>query len=105
MSLTPAQVELALNNQSEYGLSWSEISWGDGPDVLIIDDVEYPFELVDTETGGEGHDHTSTYIVFNVGEQTFKQTGYYMSHYGNDWDGPLTEVVAVEKTITVWEDK
>lgn len=103
MSLTPAEVELALRNNSEW-FHWDELEYN-VPEALEIDGVTYPVELLNSQTGEEGDYEIGTYIVIKVGDQTFRKTGYYQSHVGNDWDGPFREVVPVEKYITVWEDK
>lgn len=53
------------------------------------------------EEGGGEH----VFVIIKAGDQFFRKTGYYMSHYGSDWDGDVTEVHPVEKTITVYEAK
>jgi hypothetical protein len=50
------------------------------------------------EGGGE-----DVSVVIKIGDQYFEKLGYYASHYGCEWDGSLTEVKPVEKTITVYE--
>lgn len=112
VTFTPKQIESAIDNyvdpeypDDEFEASefWDEVlGWGTGKGVLTIDGQEVPFEAVETDTGGEGHGEY-VYVVFKVGDQTFKKEGSYFSHYGTDWDGPLFEVEAATKTITVWK--
>jgi hypothetical protein len=59
-------------------------------------------EFVEGYSGGEGGG-SNVYSVFKIGDQYFKKTGYYASHYGTDWDGSIYEVVPQEKTITVYK--
>lgn len=58
------------------------------------------------EHGGEGQGD-QYWFIFEVtdGETTrvFKRDGWYASHDGGYYDGPTTEVKAVQKTIMVWE--
>lgn len=107
--LTAAQVEQAVNEERVRidedfvggGEFWSELKYGSGDYVLVIDDVEYPAVYVESYGGmDKGSD---IWVVFKLGEQLFKKSGFYASHYGTDWDGPLIEVKPVEKVITVFE--
>jgi hypothetical protein len=52
--------------------------------------------------GGEGKGD-DTWVVFQLGTQLFRKSGYYASHYGTDWDGPLEEVRPVQKMVTFYE--
>jgi hypothetical protein len=105
-NLTAKQVEDALEAVvDEKGESinyvWDELNYYiDSP--LVVDGDEYPFEVVEQDGSGSWGYETST--VFKVGDQLFRKTGYYQSHYGNDWDGPLREVREGAKTVRVWED-
>jgi len=56
------------------------------------------------EDGGEGQGD-DIWFVFEVKDtgQLFKKSGYYASHYGTDWDGPLEEVRAVQRMVTFYE--
>ena len=59
---------------------------------------------VDGEHGGEGSaEHI--WQVWQVGNQYFMKTGYYMSYDGSNWDGDLVEVEPFEKTVTDWKSK
>jgi hypothetical protein len=115
--LTAEQVEAAINNSGnpegtgEDTYLWdadewySEISWSggkaEGEYALNIDGVSYTAEWVEDHGGmDKGSDR---WVVFKVGDQLFKKSGFYASHYGTDWDGPLVEVKPVEKTVTVFE--
>jgi len=97
--LTVAQVEAAIEEDED--LYWEELEWEFRNKGLTIDGVEYPAQVLDENPRGEWD--YGTYIVFSVGDQIFRKTGHFQSHYGNDWDGPLQEVRKAEKTIEVWE--
>jgi hypothetical protein len=61
------------------------------------------FKAVAEEGGeGQGEDIWFVFRVVDTG-QLFKKSGYYASHYGTDWDGPLEEVHAVERMVTFYE--
>lgn len=89
---------------------------GDGDDGYT--DSGSWYELEDAETiilrgetvavthpaqfGGEGQGD-DIWFVIGIGDQFFRKSGYYASHYGTDWDGAFEEVRPVEKTVTVYE--
>lgn len=52
--------------------------------------------------GGEGQGDDKWFVV-KIGDQLFRKSGYYASHYGTDWDGAFEEVHPVEKVVTVYE--
>lgn len=71
-------------------VEWKEVQNG-GEDVFV---------------GGEGE----IYVVLKVSHfqgdvQFFKKSGIYSSYSGHVWNDGLTEVVPVEKTIIVYEEK
>jgi hypothetical protein len=114
--LTAEQVEAAINaghlrygedtSYEEYGEDaaaefWSELKYKSDRYTVIVDGVDYKAEHVDSYGGmDKGSD---IWVVFRLGDQLFKKSGFYASHYGTDWDGPLVEVKPVEKTVTVFE--
>lgn len=101
---TARQVEEALESDSSF--YWGVFEYrSDAVEALDINGERYEFEVVETRFGQEGDWHANTYIVFRVGRQHFKKTGYYASHDGEYWDGPVTEVVGVPTTKIVWRDK
>lgn len=82
--------------------SWDELDWilRDGTrETLTVNGEKYDLELVEADTGGEGHGEY-VFVVVKVGDQLFRKEGYYASHYGTDWDGDFEEVEAYEKTVT-----
>lgn len=105
---TAAEVLDALSETDLYEDGWSEIAWvldktrkNYTQRTITIQGADVPVEVVATDDGGEyGFE---TFVILRVGSQMFRKTGYYRSHYGNDWDGPFVEVVEAEKTITVYE--
>lgn len=112
MSVTANQVEAAIKDKLAEGYYgdyfWGDLEW----DVkrghltaLTIDGETLPVEFVESEEGGEGDWETEVWVVFKVGDQYFRKTGYYASHSGTEWDGPMTEVHRVKKVIKVWENK
>ena len=77
---------------------WSDI-YGEGE--ILVDGKVVKFQEVES-FGGEGQgDHM--HVVFRVGDQLFKKSGYHVSHDGSYWDGPLEEVKPVKKTVVVYE--
>ena len=116
MTLDAKTVEQALSTKfgSDYSSNyfWSELDWnldpersyGDPVDPYVtIDGETYEVEVLDADTGHEGHGE-SIYCVVKVGDEVFRKTGYYASHHGDEWDGQFKKVRGVEKTITVWEN-
>jgi hypothetical protein len=116
LSITVEQFEAALENGVEY--EWT--TWKDEKVTDTFDESSFwhegydnsPLELpgvgtavyVDGEHGGEG---SAEYIwqVWQIGDQYFRKTGYYVSYDGSNWDGSLEEVVPFEKTVTDWKTK
>lgn len=54
--------------------------------------------FVDGYTGSEGGGE-DVWMVFKVGDQYFRTTGYYASYDGTTWDGGTEEVEPFEKTV------
>ena len=100
---------------------WTEVD-ADYPDARQMKDGSFyahiPLEVAGVAIPGIGQARTvedfggkgqgeNRWIVFKVtnaeGERLFRKSGYYASFYGTDWDGELEEVVAKEKTVTVFE--
>jgi len=54
--------------------------------------------------GGEG-DGAEMWVVFSVAGQLFRMTGCYSSWGGDEWDGDLSEVKAVQVMRTEYEAK
>lgn len=102
--LTAEQVERALDGDPKF--YWGMLDYRpEAIDNLIIDGIEYEFKVLDSKFGEEGDWRADTFIVIRVGNQYFRKTGYYASHDGEYWDGPLTEVVGYRENIIVWRDK
>lgn len=102
---TAAEVGKAIEDaieSNEDGFYWDEIDYCE--QNISLRGEEFLITALESDTGGEGHGEY-VYVVLQVGDQAFKKSGAYFSHYGTDWDGPLTEVTLVEKTIKVWEAK
>jgi hypothetical protein len=96
MSLNARDVESGLDNDEAF--SWYEADY-DVPDSVVVNGETYPLEVLEADTGGEGHGEYC-FVVVKVGDQLFRKEGYYASHHGTDWDGTFEEVEAFEKTIT-----
>ena len=45
-----------------------------------------------------------SYLMFKVGDRIFRKEGLWVSHDGQYWDGDFTEVRAVQKVITDYEE-
>jgi ribosomal protein S3AE len=93
----------------------TELHWGD------VDSHEYSFakyslpvefhgrllELVESDTGGEGHGE-DIHMVFKTTdvdgtEQYWRKEGCYTSYDGSEWDGDFREVRPVERVVTFYE--
>lgn len=110
IELTADDVEKALTSHYDWE-NWEEFAWDvvrrEGnvfPKVIDINNVTYEVKMIDDGPDVVGEWSYDTYIIFSVGDRVFKKTGHFQSHYGNDWDGPLKQVVEVEKTVKVWEE-
>jgi hypothetical protein len=93
------EVEELLEENDIY---WNSLGWKTPPAYLKVT-TELPFEVVDSRLGEEGDWSVETYIVVKIGDRYFKKTGHYASHDGEYWDGPVTEVKKVTKTVEVYE--
>ena len=45
-----------------------------------------------------------SYLMFKVGDRIFRKEGLWVSHDGQYWDGSFSEVKAVQKVITDYEE-
>jgi hypothetical protein len=88
--LTEEEKELLEEEFSE------QIQWGDKtvelPEVGTASYVDYE------------HINEDLTLIFKIGEQFFKITGFYSSYDADEWETEVTEVVPKEKTITVYEE-
>ena len=105
MSVSVEDVRTVL--EDDLGFRWERLAYSQNSPIaaLVIDGEKYEFEIVDVKTGSEGDWQTEVYVVFRVGDQHFRKTGYYASHDGEYWDGTLSEVVGKPETYIVWRDK
>jgi len=80
--------------------SWSEVGEHDRYESTAVGDIE----VVEVDEGGEGHGE-DIHVVIRVVEtgQLFRKNGSYYSHYGEEWDGRLYPVNAVERTVVFYE--
>lgn len=76
---------------------WTELAGN----RVVLNGVTYDIEEVDS-TGGMDEGSNAT-VTLKIGDQYFRKSGYYASHYGYDWDGDFEEVHPVQKSITVYE--
>lgn len=100
---TTEEIENAVAEREE-GDGWFDLDWAEnGHKVKVtLQGEETEVEKVDGKPSAEGGGE-HVYIILKAGDQFFEKTGYYASHYGTDWDGDVTEVRPVEKTMTVYE--
>lgn len=61
-----------------------------------------PVEVVDADTDYDDGGHGRSLVV-KIGDRHFLKKGYYDSWDSYDWDGSITEVKPVEKTVVVYE--
>lgn len=71
------------------------------PITLSLRGEDVPVEaIVVCEVDGE-----EIFSVVKIGDQLFRQEGYYASHYGTDWDGRLEEVEAYQESVTFYRKR
>ena len=107
MTYTVEQV-VELLEESDLGNNHWEGAWQAGiaeleweyryPDHKIEVPGLGPVAFVDGYTGAEGGGE-DVWMVFKVGDQYFRTTGYYLSYDGTTWDGATEEVEPFEKTV------
>lgn len=85
---------------------WDSLRWGDDAIVYPVNeplDAQYVDFVPRRSFDGEySQDERECYVIFKVGDKTYKKTGYQSSY--DDaivWSGPVVE--AKPKTVTVWE--
>lgn len=59
-------------------------------------------EIILVASHGGEDEGPDCWVIAKIGDQLFRKKGYYTSHEGTYWDGPLTEVRPEEKTVTVY---
>lgn len=98
--LDASTLETLLKDSDDFywgGLAYS----GNGKRTI---EVPVVVEVVDSDYGSEGDWEKTVYVVIKVGDKYFKKTGYYASHAGTDWDGPVVEVKPVQRTVDDWAE-
>lgn len=107
---TAAEIEEATQKYRQYssysqgwveedGGFWHEVGYSRTKIILRGEEVEV--ECVEDFGGGEGSGE-ERWVVVQIGDQLFRKTGWYASHYGSEFDGDLEEVEAYQKTITAY---
>lgn len=71
------------------------------PVTLNIRNEDVPLDVVVIEAESEG----DAFAVVKIGDQLFRQEGYYSSHSGTDWDGRLREVEAYQELVTFYRNR
>lgn len=126
MSVTATQVQSAIEayNEKVYETNEKEPeNWRENFAQALLDGKEWNSQtkeyedvtveldgfgavtLVDSKPGFEGGGE-DIWIVFLVGDQLFKLTGWYGSWDGSNWEeGDVFEVVAEEKVVVVYNKK
>ncbi len=109
--LTAAEVrDLLLEHQFDWQI---ESDWDYGADWDHWDEVADPGGIFEVVGLGEvkvwnhdfgGIETNVSYLMFKVGDRVFRKEGLWVSHDGQYWDGPFSEVRAVQKVITDYED-
>lgn len=84
---------------------WGEWHWAKGDEAVAVDGLG-AVEVVDVEGNQEGGGEYS-HIVFRViypdgAVHFYKMEGCYQSFDGCEWDGPLSEVIPTQKTVTIY---
>jgi hypothetical protein len=98
MSFDSSDVEVALETTN-----WETMFKApkDTPFAVLLDNSAHLGHKVDNSTAD---DKTDVWVVVEVSGRFFKKTGYRERYYSTEWDGILTEVSPVSKTVTVYEN-
>jgi len=112
MSFTAAELQAALedgmyeNGPLPDGWWEAEYVFKNGVTVEVNDRLV----TVTLESYGSGYDpdydenyKTNIEVILAAEGRLFRKTGYHQSFTGGDFDGPLEEVKAVQKMVTVYE--
>jgi hypothetical protein len=105
--------KIAKALRAQFDLEASEggkvTSWGqlwdflNGRTSLEIDGVPEAIVLQEVVLG---YGDDPSLLVFRVGDRYFAHSGWYVSHYGYEWedDDNLTEVVPSQRIVKFWKD-
>jgi hypothetical protein len=126
MSITAREVQTAIEAYNEQVYKYNNEnanSWREGFVQTLLDGTVYnpqtqkfdelkaelpglgEVTLVDSKPGQEGGGE-DIWVVFLIGDQLFKLTGWYGSWDGSNWEeGEVFEVVAEEKIVVVYNKK
>lgn len=117
MAFTAAQIQAALvafdERQEELEERYDELSeeeQAEYSDEAFADALQWRKEGVELPGVGLAtcvdyeHINEDLKLVFKVGDQLFRITGYYSSYDADEWDSQVVEVEAREKIITVYEE-
>jgi hypothetical protein len=99
MTYTVEQVESAVNAYDDgesYDYFYEEIQYSSQP-IHLPELGEAAVRVA--STGGHEGDGDYMDVVFKIGDQLFRKSGYHNSWDSNDWDGDLEEVEAFEKVV------
>lgn len=105
MSFTAKELEAKI-----YGSDWEDpkgYGYTDAIDFIYSEGESVEIDGLPTlkhiSSGGAEGDGAQKWVVFSVGDQLFRKTGYYSSWGEDEWDGDLEEVKAVQVTRTEYE--
>lgn len=77
--------------------------------ALVLRREAVLFDTLDVKTGSyyDGYETNAqeSYVIFAVGNQVFKKTGWADSYGESEWDGEVIEVVARSQSSTVYVPK
>lgn len=76
---------------------WEQLYSNEEVEVKNMADIEW------VDSGGAEGDGAEMWVVFKIGKQLFRKTGYYSSWGESSWDGDLEEVEAIEVQRTEYE--
>jgi hypothetical protein len=99
MTYTAQDVDDAIMDRE----NWSEVGYMDKEEVfaLLLDKRAVLARKKDNSRLGEGA--TDIWVVIEIEDKLYRKSGYHQSHDGTYWDGPVVEVRAQEKLVTVYE--
>jgi hypothetical protein len=102
--ITKEKIEELIDKSNHVKYSYHELREG----AADFDVDGYIFSYVLSKRGYRGHDHSTYTFIFKISksgeEDTFwRETGYYGSYSGTDWNYDFEQVKKITKTIEVYE--
>lgn len=100
--VTVADIEAAVEAHEFSDDFWPEFGWASRGEKENLPGLG---EIVVVDRRDDPGDGQEMWIVFSLGDQFFRKTGYYSSWDGSSWDGALVEVEPYVEPVTFYRVK